>query len=243
MKTLSRRKVDDEGGRKPAKDGPGFQVDGPRAWGWHLSGAGAEERGQAGMSAKRAAARAGGGRGGRRKGTSVGSPRCASIFRMTWGSSIVASRRMRPPQRGQASTVPSGALTGPITVTTPLGTATSPEPFRVLGLLTVSPPAAVLVPNGTQQFTALEAGTATTEVVWAVNGIVGGDATIGTVSSTGLYTAPATVPTPAGSRHKGPLSVLRGTLQKRAFERTILRGRRSMKGWSSERQRRSRTCR
>jgi len=61
----------------------------------------------------------------------------------------------------------------------------------VLGLLTVSPPAAVLVPNGTQQFTALEAGTATPEVVWAVNGIVGGDATIGTVSSTGLYTAPA----------------------------------------------------
>jgi hypothetical protein len=111
---------------------------------------------------------------------------------MTWGSSIVASRCMRPPQRGQASTVPSGALTGPITVTTPLGTATSPEPFRVLGLLTVSPPAAVLVPNGTQQFTALEAGTATTEVVWAVNGIVGGDASVGPVSSTGLYTAPAT---------------------------------------------------
>jgi len=34
MKSLSRRKVDDEGGRKAgrkaAKDGPGFQVDGPR---------------------------------------------------------------------------------------------------------------------------------------------------------------------------------------------------------------------
>jgi len=96
----------------------------------------------------------------------------------------------------------------------------------MLGLLTVSPPAAVLVPNGTQQFTALEAGPATTEVVWAVNRIVGGDASVGSVSSTGLYTAPATVPSPptltAGSRHKGPLSVLRGTRQKRAFERTIL---------------------
>jgi len=57
MKSLSRRNVDDEGGRKPgrkpAKDGPGFQVDGPRAWGWPLSMAGAEERGQAGMVATR----------------------------------------------------------------------------------------------------------------------------------------------------------------------------------------------
>ncbi len=70
MKRLSRRNVDDEGGRKPAKDGPGFQVDGPRAWVWHLSLAGAKERGQAGMSATSSAARAGGGRGGLRRGTS-----------------------------------------------------------------------------------------------------------------------------------------------------------------------------
>jgi hypothetical protein len=99
MKSLSRRKVDDEGGRKAgrkaAKDGPGFQVDGPRAWVWHLSVAGAEARGQTGMSAQGSAARAGGDRGGLKTGTSVGSPRCASIVRMTWGSSIVASRRMR----------------------------------------------------------------------------------------------------------------------------------------------------
>jgi len=37
---------------------------------WHLSVAGAEERGHADMSAKRSAARAGGGRGELRKGTS-----------------------------------------------------------------------------------------------------------------------------------------------------------------------------
>jgi YD repeat-containing protein len=104
------------------------------------------------------------------------------------------------------TTVPQGALTGPITVTTPLGTAMSPEPFRVLGLVTLSPSAAVLVPNGTQQFTALEAGTATTEVTWAVDGIIGGDATVGTVSSTGLYTAPATVPSP-------PTATVTATLQ------------------------------
>src|SRR3972149_9986654 len=68
MKSLSRRNVDDEGGRKPgrkpAKDGPGFQVDGPRAWGWPLSMAGAEERGQAGMVATRGSGASRGGPGG-----------------------------------------------------------------------------------------------------------------------------------------------------------------------------------
>ncbi len=83
MKSLSRRTVDDEGGRKPArkpaKDGPGFQVDGPRACVRHLSVAGAEARGQAGISAMRAAAGAGGGRGGLRKGTS-GEPEVREYF-------------------------------------------------------------------------------------------------------------------------------------------------------------------
>lgn len=34
-------------------------------------------------------------------------------------------------------------------------------------------------------------------VVWSVNGIVGGNATIGTISATGLYSAPAVAPTPS----------------------------------------------
>ena len=104
------------------------------------------------------------------------------------------------------TSVPLGALTGAITVTTPLGTATSPEPFRVLGLLTVSPAGAVLAPNGTQQFTALEGASPTTEVTWAVNGIIGGYATVGTISAVGLYTAPATIPVP-------PTATVTATLQ------------------------------
>ena len=94
------------------------------------------------------------------------------------------------------TSVPPGALTGPVTVTIPLGSATSPEPFRVLGLLTVSPAGAVLVPNGTQQFTASEGGSPTSDITWTVNGIPGGDATVGTISAVGLYTAPATIPSP-----------------------------------------------
>ncbi len=95
-----------------------------------------------------------------------------------------------------STAVPSGALTGPITVTTPLGTATSPEPFTVLGVVTISPTSAVLFPKAAQQFTATVSGTATPSVTWTVNGVVGGNATVGTISATGLYTAPAVIPSP-----------------------------------------------
>jgi len=95
-----------------------------------------------------------------------------------------------------ATTVPSGAVTGPITVTTPLGTATSPEPFIVLGVVTISPASAVLFPTASQQFTAAVSGTSTPRVKWTVNGVEGGETTIGTISTGGLYAAPTTVPSP-----------------------------------------------
>lgn len=95
------------------------------------------------------------------------------------------------------TTVPPGALTGVITVTTPLGTATSPEPFTIPGVVTISPTGVVLFPTQTQQFTATETGTLTPSVTWSVNDTMGGDTTVGTISATGLYTAPATVPSPS----------------------------------------------
>jgi hypothetical protein len=44
------------------------------------------------------------------------------------------------------------------------------------------------------QLTARVTGLATTAVTWKVNGIVGGNSTVGTIGTSGLYTAPATVP-------------------------------------------------
>jgi YD repeat-containing protein len=91
------------------------------------------------------------------------------------------------------TTVPPGATTGPITVTAPLGSAVSPLPFRVVGALALSPASTTLGVSGTQQFDATENGTATVDVIWAVNGIVGGDPGVGTISSGGLFTAPVTI--------------------------------------------------
>lgn len=91
--------------------------------------------------------------------------------------------------------VPAGATTGPITVSAPLGSAVSPRPFRVIGALSVAPATASLGAGGSQAFVASDGGAETTRVLWAADGLVGGDAHAGTVSPQGLYVAPATIAT------------------------------------------------
>jgi YD repeat-containing protein len=103
---------------------------------------------------------------------------------------------------GQASgnriitAVPPGATTGPLTVTAPLGSATSPRSFRVIGALAVTPSTATLGPGATRQFVASDGGVETANVLWSVDGLLGGDEAVGAISPQGLYTAPATVASP-----------------------------------------------
>jgi hypothetical protein len=49
----------------------------------------------------------------------------------------------------------------------------------------------------TQSFTATVGDTLNTQVTWQVNAVTGGNATVGTISSAGVYASPATVPSPA----------------------------------------------
>jgi hypothetical protein len=51
--------------------------------------------------------------------------------------------------------------------------------------------------GGTATFTATVANATNAGVVWEVNGFVGGKAASGTITSAGVYSAPASVPTPA----------------------------------------------
>jgi uncharacterized protein (DUF1800 family) len=67
-----------------------------------------------------------------------------------------------------------------------------PQPFTV----TVSPSPVSVREGGLQQFTATVAGNSNTNVAWSVNGIPGGNATLGTVTGNGSYQAPANLPNP-----------------------------------------------
>jgi hypothetical protein len=53
--------------------------------------------------------------------------------------------------------------------------------------------ASVAAGSGTQAFTASAANVTDDSVTWEVNGIAGGNPDVGTISSTGVYTAPAKV--------------------------------------------------
>jgi len=73
--------------------------------------------------------------------------------------------------------------------------------------LSISPTSATVGTSNTVTFVATNTGTGTTGIVWLVNDIVGGNATVGTISAAGLYTAPATVPAPATVTVKAQSSI------------------------------------
>jgi hypothetical protein len=105
----------------------------------------------------------------------------------------------------------SGLYTAPTAVTIPTvfsvsATSTSDPGKSATSALTVVPPtiAVSVAPatlairtTQTQQFSAMVSGTTTTAVTWRVNGIAGGNSTVGTIGASGLYTAPVTLPSPA----------------------------------------------
>jgi hypothetical protein len=63
--------------------------------------------------------------------------------------------------------------------------------------ISVSPAQATVRTGRTQKFTAAVQGTTNQSVSWKVNGVASGNSTVGTIGSSGLYTAPASVPSPA----------------------------------------------
>src|ERR1700738_5559373 len=62
--------------------------------------------------------------------------------------------------------------------------------------VSVSPNTFSVKTGGAQQFTATVTGASNTSVMRSVNGVAGGNATFGTISAAGLYTAPVIVPSP-----------------------------------------------
>jgi hypothetical protein len=76
--------------------------------------------------------------------------------------------------------------TVPVTVTAPAAVSVA-----------VSPATATVRLKQTRQFTATVTGSSNTSVIWKVNGVTGGNTTVGRVNQSGVYTAPRRVPSPA----------------------------------------------
>jgi hypothetical protein len=86
-------------------------------------------------------------------------------------------------------TAPSSAGQHTVSATSAADTAKSATAaVSVVGTVTLTPSSALVAPDATQQFTAtMQGGTSFT---WSVDGIAGGNSSVGTISSSGVYTAP-----------------------------------------------------
>ncbi len=73
--------------------------------------------------------------------------------------------------------------------------SSAPPPAGVS--VSVSPTLANVRGGDSQQFTVIVTGTSNKSVNWTVNSVAGGDATVGTINSSGLYSSRAILPNPA----------------------------------------------
>jgi hypothetical protein len=95
---------------------------------------------------------------------------------------------------GGLYTAPSTAGTHTVSVTSNADTTqTASAAVTVTAIsITISPTTVSVTASTTKQFTATVTGTSNVGVQWSVDGVVGGAAATGTISTTGVYTAPAT---------------------------------------------------
>jgi len=96
---------------------------------------------------------------------------------------------------------PAAKSSVPVSVTTPDGDISNTVVVNVVAppsvTIAISPTSATVRVRQNRQFTATIQGTTNTSAIWKVNGIVGGNGTVGTISQSGVYKAPNSVPSPA----------------------------------------------
>ncbi|WP_395702849.1 DUF1800 family protein [Aquabacterium sp.] len=97
-------------------------------------------------------------------------------------------------QTGVGGTTSETVMIAVTSSTTPPPPPPPPPPSVTVS---INPSSVTLAPAATRSFAASVSGSTNTAVTWSVNGINGGNATVGTISAAGLYTAPAAVPNPA----------------------------------------------
>ncbi len=90
-------------------------------------------------------------------------------------------------------TAPSTTASHTVTATSVADTSASANAAVRVISLSVSPASVSLAPLGTQQFTATVEGTNNTGVTWSVDGVAGGNNTVGSITGSGFYSAPRTL--------------------------------------------------
>jgi len=128
-----------------------------------------------------------------------------TMARTPTASAVTTPTLVRTERVGTA-TAGRTATSGP--GSTPTKSATAAPTIAV----SVVPASAVVQTSAALQFQATVTGNVNQGVTWKVNNTVGGDSGVGTITSSGQYTAPATVPL-AGSVTIAAVSVVNGAAQ------------------------------
>lgn len=90
--------------------------------------------------------------------------------------------------------IPTGASSGRFVVRNQNGVAASDASFTVPTSISVSPSVTSVVVDGWLQFATEVVSANQTDVSWSVNGIAGGNSTVGEINAQGLYRAPSNIP-------------------------------------------------
>lgn len=117
---------------------------------------------------------------------------CSSYRRVFSFLSLKVTRKFFPKLALIAAFAVCAALIGCGSKSSSSTTTTTTNPVTVV----LSPGATSVITGTTVQFSATVSNATNTAVTWEVNNVTGGSATTGTISTAGLYTAPATVPNP-----------------------------------------------
>lgn len=119
----------------------------------------------------------------------------ASNLSLTWSVDGAAGGNSTVGQISASGlyTAPSQSGNHTITVASSSNPSFSATATVSVFVFTISPTSAFLAPSGSQQFTANLQGLSNTSVTWSVDGVPGGNATTGTITSSGVYTAPSAV--------------------------------------------------
>ena len=118
-------------------------------------------------------------------------------------------------------TAPTQSGTHVVTATSVVDTTKSASAtVTVTGLVSIAPSTLTINTGATEQFSASVQGQSSPQLAWSVDGVTGGNSNVGTITSSGLYTAPsqsgthtvvATSTNPSGSA-SAPITVFSFTL-------------------------------